>query len=238
VLGNDSDVDAGSSLTVSNWGTYAGTYGTLTLNQNGTYSYALDNAATAVQALRGGQTVTDAFSYIATDGTASTPGTLAVSVRGTNDAPVTTGDTASVTEDGATAANGNVLGNDTDRDAGTTLQVGNAGTYTGTYGTLTLNQNGSYAYALNNASSAVQGLRTGQSVADAFSYVATDGTASTPGALTISVAGANDAPVVANPIADQTAPIGSAFSFNVAANAFTDADQGDVLCYSARCRRG
>ena len=48
-----------------------------------------------------------------------------------------------------------------------------------------------------------------------------------------SVANTNDAPTVANPIADQSATEDSAFSFQFAANTFADIDVGDTLIYSA-----
>ena len=43
----------------------------------------------------------------------------------------------------------------------------------------------------------------------------------------------NHDPVLANPIADQTATAGTTFNFTVASNAFTDADAADVLTYAA-----
>src|SRR5206468_384520 len=69
VLTNDTDADAGTSLTVSavngaagNVGaTLVGTYGSVVVNGNGTYSYTLNNALPAVQALAAGQTLTDVF---------------------------------------------------------------------------------------------------------------------------------------------------------------------------------
>src|SRR6185295_4973287 len=54
VKDNDFDFD-GDPLTVSG-GTFVGTYGTLTLNSNGTYSYTLSAAA---QALAQGEIVQD-----------------------------------------------------------------------------------------------------------------------------------------------------------------------------------
>src|SRR5204862_7343679 len=101
----------------------------------------------------------------------------------------------SVSEDGTLTTSGNLLANDSDIDNGTALAVANAGTYVGTYGTLTLNADGSYSYSLNNGSSAVQSLRQGQSVSDVFAYLATDGLAQTSGSLSVGVAGVNDAPV-------------------------------------------
>jgi VCBS repeat-containing protein len=88
VLSNDSDVDQGTVLTVANAGVFAGQYGQLTLQTDGSYSYDLDNAALSVQSLAQGQTVTERFAYQATDGIALTPSTLIVTITGTNDAPV------------------------------------------------------------------------------------------------------------------------------------------------------
>ncbi len=49
----------------------------------------------------------------------------------------------------------------------------------------------------------------------------------------ITVNNTNDAPTVANPIADQTATEDSAFNYQFANNAFADVDVGDTLTYSA-----
>ena len=49
----------------------------------------------------------------------------------------------------------------------------------------------------------------------------------------ITVANTNDAPILANAIANQSATDGVAFSFQVPLSAFTDPDAGDVLTYTA-----
>src|SRR3546814_4631300 len=62
-----------------------------------------------------------------------------------------------------------------------------------TYGTLTLNADGSYSYALDNANSAVQGLSAGQILTEIFSYTITDGDGDpATTTLTITINGAND----------------------------------------------
>ena len=75
VLTNDKDVDSGglnvaqvdgSGANVDN--PVAGLYGTLTLHADGTYDYTLDNANPQVQALDSGQTLTDSFTYVMSDG--------------------------------------------------------------------------------------------------------------------------------------------------------------------------
>ncbi|WP_210236937.1 VCBS domain-containing protein, partial [Mesorhizobium sp. M4B.F.Ca.ET.200.01.1.1] len=71
VLSNDTDVDNGDTHSVSavngsagNVGNdLVGTYGTLHLNSDGSYSYTLDNGLASVQQLAEGATVTDVFSY-------------------------------------------------------------------------------------------------------------------------------------------------------------------------------
>ena len=47
LLANDTDVDAGTTLTIANPGAKVGAYGTLTLAADGTYSYSLANARPA-----------------------------------------------------------------------------------------------------------------------------------------------------------------------------------------------
>src|SRR5262245_12964264 len=168
VLINDSDVDNGDVLAVSavagsagNVGTaIAGAYGTLVLNANGTYSYTLDNGKEAVQALGEGQQAQDSFTYTVTDSHGATAtATLVITVTGTNDAPEAEADSNAAAEDGAPVS-GNVLSNDSDADSGDKLAVStvagdaaNVGApIEGTYGTLQLNDNGSYSYTLNNDS--------------------------------------------------------------------------------------
>jgi VCBS repeat-containing protein len=126
VLTNDTDVDTLDTHSVtavngsaSNVGQdVAGTYGTLHLNSNGTYTYTLDNSKAAVQALADGQTVTDVFSYTNSDNHGATSdANLTISVHGANDDPVAVADSNDVTEDSASnPVNGNVLPNDTEVD--------------------------------------------------------------------------------------------------------------------------
>jgi VCBS repeat-containing protein len=233
VLANDADADAGAVLSVLA-GTFEGLYGTLTLVEDGSYSYDLDNGDPGVQSLAAGQTVADVFSYTVSDGIESALGVLAINIAGANDAPNVMDDAASVQEDLIPVASGNVLANDDDIDQQTVLSVANAGLY----GSLSLEEDGDFVYALDNASAAVQALAAGQTVFETFDYLASDGIESVPGTLTIAISGTNDAPLVANLIADQSAEAGSAFSFTFAADTFADVDQGDVLAYTASLVNG
>jgi len=227
VLANDSDIDHGTVLQVANAGTYAGAYGSLTIAQDGSYSYTLDNDAANVQGLNAGETVLDTFTYVATDGIEGVPSTLAIMIAGTNDAPVVTADVAQAGEDGSISASGNVLANDSDRDAGTTLAVAAPGSYAGSYGSLALAADGSYTYSLDNASKAVQALAAGQTVVEHFVYAATDGAIETASSLAITITGTNDAPVLLGDSARMTEDM-AGVSGNVLAND-SDVDSGTVL---------
>ncbi|MCB8878168.1 phage head spike fiber domain-containing protein [Acidisoma silvae] len=137
-----------------------------------------------------------ATTYVATTGTAvnttttvtmpvviSSNLTVTVTGNGSNTPPTAVADTAAVAEGGTVTAAGNVLTNDSD-PAGKTLSVtsvngttvSGATTIVGTYGTLTIQPNGNYTYTLASAQANVMALASGQTVADAFSYVVSDGT--------------------------------------------------------------
>jgi VCBS repeat-containing protein len=215
-------------------GTYSGHYGTLTVAQDGSYTYNLDNNAAAVQSLAQGKTVLDSFSYATTDGIANVASKLDITVTGTNDAPVARADAVSISA-GQASASGNVLANDSDVDAGTVLSVA-ASTMAGNYGSLTLAQDGSYVYQLDAAK--VQSLGRGTTVAEHFAYTATDGIASRASTLDFTITGVNDAPTVAKALADTYINFNKSFSFTLPAGSFADADKGDVLAYSATLADG
>ncbi|BCA56518.1 hypothetical protein W02_36580 [Nitrospira sp. KM1] len=68
---------------------------------------------------------------------------------------------------------------------------------------------------------------------------ATDaGNLSVSDSFSLTVENVNDAPTVADPIVDQSAQTGSAFSFRVPADVFKDVDMGDILTYSATLADG
>jgi VCBS repeat-containing protein len=256
-LSNDNDVDTGDTKTVSavagvagNVGSaLAGTYGSLTLNADGSYSYAVNNANATVNALRtSANTVTDTFAYTMRDAAGLTSTTnLVITIQGSNDGPVAVADTGTAVEAGTAAganATGNVLSNDTDVDTGDTKTVsavagvaGNVGSaLAGTYGSLTLNADGSYSYAVNNANATVNALRTSaNTVTDTFAYTMRDaaGLTSTTN-LVITIQGSNDGPVA---VADTGAVNEDAtLTVNAASGVLTndtDMDTGDTKTVSA-----
>jgi len=150
--------------------------------------------------------VDDVFNITVTDGDGSTQsGTLTIAI--VDDAPITTLDSATITEDHNTV-DGNVFTNDQIGADSVTLPITSVSTglsdspvgaanigqaLNGNYGSLTLNSDGSYTYSLNNDLPAVQALTPADSLEDTFSYTITDqdgDTATT--SLTITINGAND----------------------------------------------
>jgi VCBS repeat-containing protein len=242
VLANDSDVDAGSTLSVTDTGSVVGTYGTFTLDATGNYSYTLNNGGAGVQSLRGDESVTESFTYSASDGMVGTPGVVTIRTAGRNDAPLALNDQVTVAEDGVALSAGNVLANDSDPDRGTLLRVTNAGSFTGAYGSLNLAVDGSYSYQLDNASSPVQALAVGQIVMETFSYTVLDNDTSAPlsssAALEVLIRGANDAPILAQAIADQNGAENREFQFELPVGTFSDVDKGDRLSLSATLADG
>ena len=188
----------------------AGTYGTLTLNADGSYSYVADQAA--ADALKRGESAIEYYNYTVTDGTNEDIGVLAITVTGKSDPPVPVDDTLTI-DAGATGtknASTGVLNNDTDPD-GDSLSVntirtgpesgtGTSGTIgsplTGTYGDLTMNADGSYEYKANNAKE----LNPGETATEYFTYTATDGESPVEAQIAITVTGQNDPPEVINPV--------------------------------------
>ena len=186
VLNDDTDADDSSSVTVTqikkdggsnsavnSGSTYdssgtsvTGTYGTLTIGADGSYTYVADQSA--ADDLDAGDTATDVFVYTVSDGTSTDTANLTITVTGINDDPAAVNDTDSVNEDATVTKTGSqddVLNDDTDADdsaslvvtniqpsGGSSSTVSSSTTYsngtsvTGTYGTLTIGADGSYTY--------------------------------------------------------------------------------------------
>ncbi|MBP0447124.1 VCBS domain-containing protein [Roseomonas sp. SSH11] len=224
------DVDAGQARFAEVDATaLAGVYGSFTFDApTGAWSYSLNNASSAVQALKAGQVEYETLAVKSLDGTTQI---VTVAVAGANDAAVFSGTLAtSLTEDqNSTYATARVFDADTGEGA---FQPATAGQVTqGTYGTFTFNgTTGAWLYQLNSGRADVQGLAAGQSVTDTLTIHSADGTAQD---LVVTIRGVNDAPVLSKPISDQAAKEGMPLSFTVPHDTFTDVDNGDHLVLSA-----
>ena len=218
-----SNGDGSGSLGVTVGGTdIIGIYGTLTIKADGSYSYAVKNDNTTVDALLPGASLTETFRYTVAN-TLSPAGTasarLTITINGANDAPVAVNDNGgTLIEDVTTTKTGFVLINDTDVDANDTQKVTKAGTSSadltvtpsstsisngrvvdGTYGQLVIGANGSYTYTLGvtpGQITAVQALLTTDHPTETFTYELTDTNGATDTAtLTFTVDGSNEPPI-------------------------------------------
>ena len=227
ILGDDTDANS-DTLTVASYrtgssegsGTAAGsvgsaltgTYGQLTLNANGSYTYVANQSA--ADDLDAGDVVTDSFNYTVSDGNGGTDtGVIEITVIGINDTPAGVNDTDSVNVDETvTRSSGSSLlvADDTDVDDHDTLTVtviqpsggsassvalhssyNSSGTsVTGTYGTLTIGADGSYTYVADQ--DAADDIGSGSSETDVFTYTVWDGTATDTATLTITISGTED----------------------------------------------
>ena len=204
-----------------------GEFGTLTLSDNGNYTYVLNRSNPLIANLLLGDTKTDVFHYCVgdtQDGTART--TLTITITGEQVAPVAKADTNSTTATSTVAATGNVLiagsaGDRSDMDMnpsdtltvcgvapgtpaiGPTTGVGGLGV-DGLYGKLTVNSDGSYSYVVDTTNPTVRALSTTGSTTDVFTYCVTDGRGNfDKTTLTITITGTNTAPM-ANPDVNST----------------------------------
>ena len=97
-------------------------HGTFTMTADGVWSYALDNADPAVQALNVCDTLTDQFTVTTVDGT---PQAVTIAIHGTNDAAIISGTTtgsvveASCDSPGQPTATGTLTDTDVDNTPNT-----------------------------------------------------------------------------------------------------------------------
>ena len=196
----------------------AGSYGSITLNADGSYSYALDNSNLAVTALQSGQTLTDTFTYTITDkdGDTSTA-TVTITINGytpppPNQVPVAVDDNVTLDED--VPYTGTLTGNDTPSPDG-----GNVWSKTTDpqHGTVVVNPGGTFTYTPN----------PDYNGPDSFTYTITDANGDKSTAtVTLTVRPVNDVPV-ATPDSTTT-PKDKPVSGNLASNDMPSPDGGNV----------
>ncbi len=233
-LANDTDPNPGDIISLDSMG--ESQVGASVSLDDGQVTYDIGDS---FQELAEGEVLADSFEYtISDDKGEPATGTVEVDIIGVNDLPVTTADSNGVTEDLEPAASGNVLANDYDVDATDTLSVVEAGEHVGTYGTLSLSEDGSYSYVLDNDSDAIQTLGRSAEVTEVFDFNVTDGIAQVGSSLEIIASGTNDAPFVAMALEDQDFTFHKPFSWQVPEGSFQDIDQGDVLDYTATLADG
>jgi VCBS repeat-containing protein len=174
-----------------------GSFGTIALGANGSYTYTLDNANPLVQQLAPTDTLTESYDYTLTDKDGDTSvATLTITITGTDDLPVAVADTGTIAEDAVSVA-GNVVTNDTLGDGTPAENVSTLNDPAiGSFGTIALGADGSYTYTLDNSNPLVQQLAPTETLTESYDYTLTDKDGDTSVAtLTITITGTDDLPV-------------------------------------------
>ncbi|USD42311.1 VCBS domain-containing protein [Vibrio sp. SCSIO 43135] len=165
----------------------AGQYGQFHLNQDGSWTYDLDNTLSKVQQLGVNQQLQEQFTVHTSDGTSHTVTTV---INGTNDTPTLSAQTQTVKEDGA-VLHGQMVATDVDSVDQGTLQF----TLSQPIDGLTFHPDGSYEF--NPGHSSYQSLSVGDVKVLHTTVTVTDSTgASVRKDLTINVEGTNDSPTL------------------------------------------
>jgi VCBS repeat-containing protein len=223
------DVDNAPGFTAVDCPTVSdGGYGTFTMTADGVWTYTLDDANCAVQALNVGDKLTDTFKVTSLDGTAQL---VTVTINGTNDAAIICGTTqGSVIEAGGAAnsvsckptATGTLTDTDVDNTPNTFTAVDSPKASTGGYGTFTMTADGVWTYTLDNTNCAVQALNVCDKLTDCFTVTTIDGT---PQVVTITINGANDAAVICGATTGSVTEAGACtYGTPIATGALTDTD--------------
>ncbi|WP_063654222.1 retention module-containing protein [Aliivibrio fischeri] len=174
--------------------TLTGTYGVFTVDENGVWTYELDNDAAHIQGLREGEVVSETFTVFAVDEHgAKTAQEVTINITGTNDIPKISGmDTASVEEADGSTASGNFVTSDVDIGDNVVVSPG----LQGSYGSVSVDNNtGRWTYTVDGNDPAVNSLSKGETLTDTITIIATDDAGDTAEmTITITINGENDAP--------------------------------------------
>jgi len=224
---NSDDVDTGATESWTVVGGGVGTYGTLTVDGSGQWTYTLDNSNPLLEDLDTGETETETFTVqVEDDNGATDTQTVTVTINGNTDNELVTAtdDTASADEDGASVII-DVLANDSAPDgvASVTITAGPS------EGTAVVNVDNTITFdpALD-----FQDLAPGEprDVTITYELEDTDGDTATA-TVTVTVTGTNDAPVVQNVVtaADED---GAAVTGSFDGDDVDSDDDGTTLTYS------
>lgn len=177
------------------------TFGTITMDENGNYTYILNNDSANSLAL--GENRTETFTVYVSDGKGGfVTQEINVNIIGTNDQPTLelSKEAFELTKDsGTTTLTGTAAGEDVDSNAELTYTFKDGSTeIKDDYGTLTIDpKTGVYTYVLDNDSEKVQGLSDEDSIEQKITvWVKDEHGAYSTKELTITIKGTNDAPTI------------------------------------------
>jgi len=255
VFANDSNLGTSHAVTAVNGFAskvgvdVAGTYGTLHLNADGTYTYTLDNTNAAVQALADGQEISESFAYTAKNfdeltSFSTDTAVLTITITGANDGPAIIAAVAAgaVTEladgspdetTGLLSASGTVDFTDADLlDAHTVAVAPAAAGYLGTL-SAAVTSPGQVTWGFDVADGDVEYLGAGESLTQSYTLAIDDGHGGTATqAVTITITGSNDAPVITGGVTGGAVTEDAALAASGALD-FGDIDRNDVHGVSA-----
>ena len=159
------------------------------------YSYTLlDNEAHPNA--NGANSLSEQFAVVVTDDNGTTANAN-LDVNIVDDLPKAVDDSnAGIASETNLTLTGNVLPNDTQGADHVASGPITPGTFTGTYGTLILNADGSYTYTLNPADADFKGLHGGGNGSETFTYTLTDADGDTSTANLVLQVHNNDDPVI------------------------------------------
>ena len=142
-LPTPTDADVHDTVSFTPLSNAPGSYGTLSVDANGNYTYTLNTSLPAVKGLGAGESLTDTFTVTVSDnhgGTASASVTM--SINGSNDAPTVAAATASIAEDMPTVSG--ALPVPADPDLHDVVSFAPQTNTAGLYGTFTVDASGDY----------------------------------------------------------------------------------------------
>jgi VCBS repeat-containing protein/ELWxxDGT repeat protein len=210
----------------------AAKYGTWSIDADGAWSYLLDNSNPAVQALGVGKTLADHFIVSSLDGSASKM--IKITILGTNDVAVITGDTTgNVTEDKAYHAHGTLMVVDADQGQAHVKAVAHG---VSDHGTWAIDTSGHWNYTITNGDPAVQALAAGETLTDHFTVTSLDGSASQ--IITITITGTNDVPVISGQATGNVVEDGTLTATGTLIIADKDHDQSHSQAASGTAKYG
>ncbi|RWC52890.1 MAG: hypothetical protein EOS54_14315 [Mesorhizobium sp.] len=193
-----SDVDNADNVFQADSGSTS--YGSFTIDAAGNWTYTLDDTNPTVDALNDGDPLSDSFTVHSEDGTSQL---ITISITGTNDAAVITGN--GIQDTSVTEKSGVANGTPGDATAGgdlNAIDVDNPATFdvqaavAKSYGTFSIDAAGTWSYTLDDNNATVQALNSSGANTTLHELVTVTTADGTSQVVDITINGANDAAAI------------------------------------------